>query len=64
MAKLGHAIKKFLDWPGTDHVPQLYIPKYHLERAGLPGVQTHRLAGGTSHSQRQQDQLTTEITRW
>jgi hypothetical protein len=31
---------------------------------GLTGVLTHRLAGGTSHSERQQDQLTPQITRW
>jgi hypothetical protein len=40
------------------------IPKFFLERTGLPRVVTHRLAGGTSHSQRQQDQLTPQITRW
>ena len=34
------------------------------ERTGLPGVLTHRLAGGTSQSQRQQDQMKPEITRW
>ena len=50
--------------PGADPVPQLSIPKFLPERTGLPGVLTHRLAGGTSHSQRQQDQLTPEITRW
>jgi hypothetical protein len=44
-------------------VPQLSIPKFLLERTGLPGVLTHRLAGEKSHSQRQQDQLTLEITR-
>jgi hypothetical protein len=49
--------------PGTDPVPQLSIPKFLLERPGIPGVLPHRLAGGTSHSQRQ-DQLTPEITRW
>ena len=45
-------------------MPQLYISKFLLERTGLPGVLTHRLAEGTSHSQRQQNQLTPEITRW
>jgi hypothetical protein len=45
-------------------VPQLSILKILLERTGLPGVLEHRLAGGTSHNQRQQDQLTPEITRW
>jgi hypothetical protein len=49
---------------GADPVPQLSIPNYCQERAGLPGVLTHRLAGGTSHSQRQQDRITPEITRW
>jgi hypothetical protein len=42
----------------------LSISKLLPERTGLPGVLTHKLAGGTSHSQRQQDQLTPEITRW
>ena len=31
---------------------------------GLPGVQIHRLAGQLNHSQRHQDQLAPEITRW
>jgi hypothetical protein len=31
-------------------VPQLSIPEFLPERTGLPGVLTHRLAGGTSHS--------------
>ena len=26
--------------PGADPMPQHLIPKYHWERAGLPGVQT------------------------
>jgi hypothetical protein len=50
--------------PGADRLPQFSIPKFLLERIGLPGVLTHKFAGGTSHSQRQQDQLTPEITRW
>lgn len=33
---------------------QLSIPKFLLERAGFPGVLTHRLTVGTSNSQRQQ----------
>jgi hypothetical protein len=41
MAKLGIAMKKFLDWSRTDPMPQLSITKYHWERAGLSGVQTH-----------------------
>jgi hypothetical protein len=48
--------------PGANSVLQLSIPKFLLETTGLPGVLTYRLAGGTSHSQRQQDQLTPEIT--
>jgi hypothetical protein len=45
-------------------VPQLSITKFLLERTGLPEILTHRLAGKTSNSQREQDQLTPEITRW
>ena len=48
---------------GADPVPQLSIPKF-LKRTGLPGVLTYRRAGRTSHSQRQQEQLIPEITRW
>lgn len=48
----------------ADPVSQLSIPKFLPEITGLPGVLTYSLAGGTSHSQRQQDQLTQEITRW
>ena len=44
--------------------PQLSIFKFLLKRTGLLGIQTYRLAGETSHSQTQQDQLTPEITRW
>jgi hypothetical protein len=39
------------------------LSKFLSERTGLPGVLTNRLARGTSHSQRQQDKLTPEITR-
>jgi hypothetical protein len=42
---------------------QFFIPKFLTERISHPGVLTQRLAGGTSHSQRLQDQLTSEITR-
>jgi hypothetical protein len=49
--------------PGADPVTQLSIPKFLPETTDLTGVLTHRLAGGTSHSQRQQDQLTAEIVR-
>jgi hypothetical protein len=42
-------------YPRAEIVPQLSIPKSLQERTGLPEVLTHRLAGGTSHSQRQQD---------
>jgi hypothetical protein len=31
---------QFLSMPRADPVPQCSIPKYHLEKAGLPGVQT------------------------
>jgi hypothetical protein len=49
---------------GTDDpVPQLSIHEIFPERIGLPGVLTHRLTAGTSHSQRQLGQLTPEITR-
>ena len=48
----------------ADLVPQLSIPKFLLERTGLPGVLTYRLAGQTSHNQRQLDQLRPEITSW
>jgi hypothetical protein len=60
----------FYQWPKADPEPKLSIPKSHLERAGLPRVltnlrsQVQRLTGGTSYSQRQQDQLTPEKTRW
>ena len=42
------------------------VQKFHQERAGLPGVltQAYRPTGGTSSSQRQQEHLTPEITRW
>jgi hypothetical protein len=49
---------------GADPVPQLFVHKFHPERAGLSRVLTHRLAGGISHSQRKQDQLTPQITKW
>ena len=48
----------------TDPVPQLSTLKFLTKRIGLPGVLTHRLAGQIRYSQRQEDQLTTEITRW
>ena len=47
------------------------VPKFSMhwssqERAGLPGAltQAYRLTGGTRVGQRQQEQLTPEITRW
>ena len=43
---------------------QLSLPNFLPERTGLQGVLTYRLAGQMSHSQRQQDHLTPEITRW
>jgi hypothetical protein len=48
----------------ADPVPQLSISTFLSERMGLPGVLIHRLTEGTSHSQRQQNQLTPEINRW
>jgi hypothetical protein len=48
----------------ADPVPQLSIPKFCQNRADLPGVLTHGLTGQTSYSQRQQDQLTPQITGW
>jgi hypothetical protein len=39
--------------PRPEPVPELSIPKFFLERTGLPGVLTHRLAEQTSHSQRE-----------
>ena len=50
--------------PRADPVPQLSIPKFLSERAVLQGMLTHRLTGRPNHSQRQQDQLKQEITRW
>jgi hypothetical protein len=56
--------------PSSFHLGQEVILCYSSpypnasERAGLPGVLRHRLVGGTSHSQGQQDQLTPEIARW
>jgi hypothetical protein len=32
---------QFFSVPGTDPVPQHSIPKYHQERAELPGVPKH-----------------------
>jgi hypothetical protein len=61
---LGQDPSSFHLHPGANPVLQLSILKFLPERTGLPGVLTYRLPGGTSHSQRQQDQLTTEITRW
>ena len=47
----------------------MFLSPLHVscqERAALPGplTQAYRPTGGTSSSQRQQDQLTPEITRW
>ena len=61
---LGTGSFLFLSVLGADPVPQLSIPKFYLERAGLPEGLTLRLTVGTSHSQREQDQLTPGITRW
>ena len=48
----------------ADPVSELSIPTFLPERTGLLGIQTYRLAGETSQSQTQQDQLTPEKTRW
>ena len=52
--------------PGAKAVPQPSLYRFHQERADLPRVLTesYRPTGGTRSSQRQQDQLTPEITRW
>ena len=51
---------------GGGAVLQLFIHWPCHEKVGLPGVLTeaYRLTGGTSSSQRQQEHLTLEITRW
>ena len=43
--------------------PQLSIFKFLLKRTGLLGILTQRFAGVTSHTQRQQNYLTPEISR-
>lgn len=60
----GQDLSGFCLHPRADTVPRLSIPNVLLERTGLPGVLTGKLAGRTSHSQRQQNQLTPEISRW
>ena len=52
LLKIGWKASGFHLRPGADPVPKMSIPKFLQERTGLPGVLTHRLAGGTSHSQR------------
>ena len=52
-----------LHW-GADPVPQIFVPKLLPESTGLQRALTHSLAGGTSPSLRQQDQLKPEITGW
>jgi hypothetical protein len=49
---------------GADTMPYLSIPKFLLENTGLLEVQPHRLTGDTSHSLKQQYQLTPKINRW
>lgn len=55
---------------GADPVPQLSVPQSCPRRACLQGVlthmrpQAHRLTEETSSSQREQDQITPEITSW
>jgi hypothetical protein len=50
------------DWA----LKELLVYKFHQERDGLPGVltQDYRPTGGTSSSQRQQEYLIPELTRW
>ena len=52
--------------PGGGAVPYPSVHWSCQETAGHPGVltQAYRSIGGTSSSQRQQDHLTPEITRW
>jgi hypothetical protein len=47
-------------------VPEPFEYKFHQERACPPGMmkQAYRPTGGISSSQRQQEYLTPEITRW
>ena len=51
-------------WPGA--IPQAAVHRSHQKREGLLGVLTraYRSIVGTSSTQRQQDQLTLEITKW
>jgi hypothetical protein len=53
-------------WLGDGAVLQACVHWSCQDRDGLPGVltQTYRLIGGISFSQRQQEHLTSEITRW
>jgi hypothetical protein len=60
---LGQDTSTFQLHPGADTLPKLSIPKFLQERTGLSGVLKHGLARKKSHSQRQQDQLSPEITR-
>ena len=62
--QLGQDLSGLCLHPRAETVPQLSIPKFLLERIGLPRLWIPRLAGGTSHIQGQQDQLTPEIKRW
>ena len=41
----GQDTSSFYLHPRADSVPQLSIPKFHLERTCLPGVLTHRFTG-------------------
>ena len=52
--------------PGSQEASKPSVLRPCQKRVGLPGIQTqaYRPTGGISSSQRQQDQLTPEITRW
>jgi hypothetical protein len=50
--------------PVADPVAQFSVPKFLPEKIGIPGVLKCRIAQGTSHGQKKQEQLTTEITNW
>jgi hypothetical protein len=64
--QLGQGPKVLHLHPAGGAIPQPFVHWACQERAGLPGVltQAYRLTRGTSSSQRQQEHLTLEITRW
>ena len=64
--QLGQVLSYLYLHPGARAFPHPSVNRSCQERAGLSGVltQVYRPTGGSSSSQRQQDQLTLEITRW